>query len=108
LPQRFEQETGLTYSEAIAPAYTDAQLLMDAIQSAGALDPQAINAAIGKTNKTYVVGPVDFATGPGGHTSVLPSFMLQWQNGQEQVVYPSQDATAKLIYPLPSWSIVAS
>lgn len=107
LPQRFEQETGLTYSEAIAPAYTDAQLLMDAIQRADALDPQAINAAIGKTNKTYVVGPVDFATGPGGHTSVLPSFMLQWQNGLEQVVYPSQDATAKLIYPLPSWSTVA-
>jgi branched-chain amino acid transport system substrate-binding protein len=80
---------------------------MDAIQSAGTLNPQAINAAIGKTDKTYVVGPVDFATGPGGHTSVLPSFMLQWQNGLEQVVYPSQDATAKLIYPLPSWNTVA-
>jgi branched-chain amino acid transport system substrate-binding protein len=107
LPQRFKQETGLTYSEIIAPAYADAQLLMDAIQSAGKLDPQAINVAIGKTHKTYLVGPVDFATGPGGHTSVLPSFMLQWQSGLEQVVYPSQNATAKLIYPLPSWSTVA-
>ncbi len=107
LPQRFEQETGQTYSEIIAPSYADAQLLMDAIQSAGTLDPQAINAAIGKTNKIYVVGPVDFATGPGGHTSVLPSFMLQWQNGLEQVVYPPQDATAKLIYPLQPWSAVA-
>jgi branched-chain amino acid transport system substrate-binding protein len=108
LRQRFEQETGQTYSEIIAPAYADTQLLMDAIQSAGTLDPQAINAAIGKTNKTYVVGPVDFATGPGGHTSTLPSFMLQWQNGQEQAIYPSRQATAKLIYPLPSWSAVAS
>jgi len=108
LRQRFEQETGQTYSEYIAPTYADAQLLMDAIQSAGTLDPQTINAAIGKINKIYVVGPVDFATGPGGHTSALPSFMLQWQDGQEQVVYPTNQATAKLIYPLPSWSAVAS
>lgn len=104
LAQRFKQETGQTYSEIIAPAYTDAQVLLDAIQRAGTLDPQAINAAIGQTNKTYVAGPVDFASGPGGHTSTLPSFMLQWQNGQEQVVYPAQKATARLIYPLPSWS----
>src|SRR5260370_12290933 len=81
---------------------------MDAIQSAGTPDPQALNTAIGKTNKTYVVGPVDFATGPGGHTSTLPSFMLQWQNGQEQAIYPSRQATSKLIYPLPSWRAVAS
>src|SRR5260370_6749608 len=49
LPQRFEQETGLTYSEAIAPAYADAQLLMDAIQSAGALEPHAITPPIRQT-----------------------------------------------------------
>lgn len=107
LAQHFAQETGQAYSEIIAPAYTDAQLLMDAIQNAGTLDPHAINIAIGKINKTYVVGPVDFATGPGGHTSGLPSFMLQWQNGQEQAVYPPQNVTAKLIYPLPSWHAVA-
>jgi branched-chain amino acid transport system substrate-binding protein len=108
LRQRFEQETGQTYGALIAPAYADAQVLLDAITSAGTLDHQAINAAIEKTNKTYVVGPVDFATGPGGHTSALPSFMLQWQNGQEQVVYPPKMLTTKLIYPLPPWSTVAS
>jgi branched-chain amino acid transport system substrate-binding protein len=104
LRQRFEQETGQKYSEIIAPAYTDAQLLMDAIVSAGTLDPGAINVAIGKTNKTYVAGPVNFASGPGGHTSVLPSFMLQWQNSAAQVVFPEKVATAKLLYPLPPWS----
>ncbi len=102
LRTRFEKDTGQTYSQHIADTYTSAQVLMDAIVRAGSLDSNAINDAIGKTNKTYVVGPINFAAGPGGHTSPLPSFMLQWQNGQTQIVYPSTLATAKLVYPLPS------
>ena len=102
LRTRFEKDTGQTYSQHIADTYTSAQVLMDAIVSAGSLDSNAINEAIGKTNKTYVVGPVNFAAGPGGHTSPLPSFMLQWQNGQTQIVYPGKLATAKIVYPLPS------
>ncbi|HLI88738.1 MAG TPA: amino acid ABC transporter substrate-binding protein [Ktedonobacteraceae bacterium] len=106
LRQRFEKDTGQTYSQHIADTYTAAQVLMDAIVKAGSLDAQAINTAIGQTNKTYVVGPVDFAKGPAGHTSPLPSFMLQWQDGQTQIVYPQNKATARFIYPLPPWSAV--
>ncbi len=102
LRTRFEKDTGQTYSQHIADTYTSAQVLMDAIVSAGSLDSSAINEAIGKTNKTYVVGPINFAAGPGGHTSPLPSFMLQWQNGQTQIVYPNKLATAKIVYPLAS------
>lgn len=101
LRQRFELDTGQTYTQHIADAYTVAQVLMDAIARAGNLNPQAINAAIGKTNKTYVVGPVNFATGPGGQTSAIPTFIVQWQSGQTQIVYPAKQATAKMIYPLP-------
>ena len=101
LRQRFELDTGLTYSQHIADTYASAQILMDAIVRAGTLNPEAINNAIGKTNKTYVVGPVNFAKGLGGHTSTLASFMVQWQHGQTQIVYPPKLATAKLIYPLP-------
>jgi branched-chain amino acid transport system substrate-binding protein len=104
LRQRFELDTGLTYGQHIADTYTIAQILMDAIGRAGNLDPEAINKAIGQTNKTYVVGPVNFAKGAGGHTSALPSFMVQWQHGQTQIVYPPKLATAKLVYPLPAWT----
>ncbi len=101
LRQRFELDTGLTYSQHIADTYASAQILMDAIVHAGRLDADAINTAIGQTNKTYVVGPINFAKGPGGHTSPLPTFMVQWQHGQTQIVYPPRLATAKLVYPLP-------
>ncbi len=100
---RFELDTGLTYSQHIADTYSVAQIMMDAIVKAGSLDPQAINTAISQTNKTYVVGHINFAQGPGGHTSALPSFMLQWQHGQTQIVYPPKLATAKFVYPLPPW-----
>ena len=103
LRQRFELDTGLTYGQHIGDTYTAAQILMDAIVRAGNLNPDAINTAIGQTNKTYVAGPINFAKGPGGHTSPLPSFMVQWQHGQTQIVYPPKLATAKLVYPLPAW-----
>jgi branched-chain amino acid transport system substrate-binding protein len=101
LRQRFELDTGLTYSQHIADTYASAQILMDALVHAGKLDADAINTAIGQTNKTYVIGPVNFAKGPGGHTSPIPTFMVQWQHGQTQIVYPPRLATAKLVYPLP-------
>ncbi|HET8845851.1 MAG TPA: amino acid ABC transporter substrate-binding protein, partial [Ktedonobacteraceae bacterium] len=73
LRQRFELDTGLTYGQHIADTYSAAQILLDAIARAGSLNKVAINNAIGQTHKTYVVGPVNFAKGPGDHTSVLPS-----------------------------------
>ena len=106
LRKRFEQETKATYSQHIADTYAAAQVLLDAIERAGTLERKVVNDAIGKTDKTYVVGPVNFAKGPAGRTSPLKTFMLQWQNGDLQIVYPQKQATAKLIFPLPPWSEV--
>lgn len=104
LAERYQSETGTPYGQVMATTYTAAQVLLDAISKAGSTDPEAINKAIGETDKTYVVGPVNFANGPGGHASALPNFMLQWQNGQAEIVFPANLATAEIIYPLPPWS----
>jgi branched-chain amino acid transport system substrate-binding protein len=101
LRQRFEQETGLPYSQAVATTYAVSQIMLDALARAGSLDPQAINAAIAKTDKTFVVGPVKFTQGKDGHVSVLPTVMLQWQDGETKIVYPPAVANADFIYPLP-------
>jgi branched-chain amino acid transport system substrate-binding protein len=42
---------------------TGTQVLLDAITAAGASDPEAINNAVAKTNKNYLVGQVVLATG---------------------------------------------
>ena len=85
---RFEADTGELYSQHIADAYAAAQVLLDGMERAGSVDPAAVNAAIGETDKTYVVGPVKFTEGKGQRSAALPVFMLQWQDGDLEVVYP--------------------
>jgi branched-chain amino acid transport system substrate-binding protein len=95
LKQRFERETGQTFSQHLADSMTAAQVLMDAIARAGTTDPAALNKAIAATDRTYVAGPIKF--GPD-HTSPLKVIEVQWQHGATKVVGPTrQVATGKLI-----------
>ena len=96
LRQAFEQETKQTYSQHIADSYAAAQILLDAISAAGSTDDSKINDAIGRTDKTYVVGPVKF---DDQHTSKLPIAELQWQSGETKVVWPSERKTGNLLFP---------
>jgi branched-chain amino acid transport system substrate-binding protein len=98
LAKAFESETKLTSSQHIADSYAAAQILLDAIAVAGSTDPEKINAAIAKTDKTYVVGPVKF---DAEHTSKLPIVSLQWQSGKTVIVWPKASATGHFLFPMP-------
>ncbi|HDR9481980.1 TPA: amino acid ABC transporter substrate-binding protein [Burkholderia aenigmatica] len=98
LGKRFESEMKQTQSQHIADSYTAAQVLLDAIAQAGSVDREKINDAIGKTNKTYVVGPVAF---DAAHTSKIPIALMQWQGGKALTVWPKDRANGKLVFPLP-------
>jgi branched-chain amino acid transport system substrate-binding protein len=98
LAKAFEKETGQTSSQHIADSYAAAQVLLDAIAAAGSTDAQKINEAIAKTDKTYVVGPIKFDE---NHTSKLPIAEDQWHSGNTAVVWPSDRATGKFLFPLP-------
>lgn len=101
LRDRFEKETGNTYSQHIADTYVAAKVLLDAIARAGSLDAEDIAKAIDETDKEYVIGHINFKKGEP-HTSELPTFMLQWQNGDTEVVFNEHgETTADIIFPLP-------
>lgn len=97
LARRFEADTKLTQSQHIADSHAAAQVLLDAIAAAGTLEREKINAAIARTNKTYVVGPVKF---DAQNASAIPVVMMQWQAGKAVVVWPRERATGKLLFPL--------
>lgn len=99
LATRFEAETKQTRSQHIADSHAAAQVLLDAIAAAGSVDREQINAAIAKTNKSYVIGPVRF---DAENTSKIPITVMQWQSGKAVVVWPKDRATGKLIFPLPA------
>jgi branched-chain amino acid transport system substrate-binding protein len=98
LAKAFESETKLSSSQHIADSYAAAQVLLDAIAAASSTDPEKINAAIAKTDKTYVVGPVKFAE---NHTSTLPVVAEQWQSGKAIIVSPKSSKTGEFLFPLP-------
>ena len=82
------------------PAYACIQILAAGIEAAGTLDRDAIRDAIAATDMMTVVGPVTFnADGTG---NVLNP-MTQWINGKLELVYPFDMASAKFVYPAPSF-----
>jgi branched-chain amino acid transport system substrate-binding protein len=98
LAKRFESETHQSSSQHIADSFTAAQVLLDAIAAAGSTDPEPVNAALARTNKTYVTGPVKF---DAQHASALPIVLMQWQKGRAVVVWPKARANGTLLFPLP-------
>jgi branched-chain amino acid transport system substrate-binding protein len=98
LAKRFESDTHQSSSQHIADSLTAAQVLLDAISAAGSTEPEAINSALARTDKTYVTGPVKF---DAQHASVLPIVLMQWQKGRAVVVWPKNRANGSLLFPLP-------
>jgi branched-chain amino acid transport system substrate-binding protein len=98
LRTEFESQTHQTFSQHIADTYTAAKILLDAIGRAASVDKAKVNEQIGKTDATYVVGPIKFGA---DHTSTLPMVETQWQDGKVVVIAPKDRANAKVLFPLP-------
>jgi branched-chain amino acid transport system substrate-binding protein len=96
LKTAYTAEAGGSVSQHIADSYTAARVLFDAIASAGSLDKQKINEAIGATDKSYPVGPVKFGE---NHAAALQMVEMQWQGNDTKVVWPKDRATAPLLAP---------
>jgi len=90
------------WSQHIGDGAAAAQVLLDAIERAGSLDPSKIKGALEKTDLMTVAGRIKFElTGSYYHQCILPAFMMQWQNGTFQIVWPPEIASAPFIYPMP-------
>jgi branched-chain amino acid transport system substrate-binding protein len=98
LNARYEAEFGRPADLLTGPAYACVQIAAAAIEAAGTLDRDAIRDAIAATDMMTVVGPVTF--NEDGTGNVLNP-LVQWQNGQLELVWPPEYATAELLYPAP-------
>jgi branched-chain amino acid transport system substrate-binding protein len=82
------------------PAYASVQILADAVARAGVADRAKVRDAIAATNLSTVMGTVRFR--PDG-TGVVPTALLQWQRGRQELVWPKEFATSPFQYPAPPW-----
>ncbi|MEJ2719030.1 MAG: amino acid ABC transporter substrate-binding protein [Deltaproteobacteria bacterium] len=84
----------------VGPAYAAVQILAAAIKKAGSLDREKIRNALAATNMMTVKGPVKFRP---NNTAVVVYGLRQWQNGKQQIIWPPDIATAKLLLA-PPWN----
>ena len=71
-----------------------------AIERAGSLDPQKVRDEIAKTDLMTAYGPVKFNA--MGQNIAKGMSVVQVQSGKAVVVYPTEGAKAKLVYPMPA------
>jgi branched-chain amino acid transport system substrate-binding protein len=80
------------------PAYACVQLVAAAIEKAGTLEREAVRDAMAAIEIDTVIGPVTF--NEDGTGNVLNP-LIQWQNGQLELVWPPEQSTAEFLYPAP-------
>jgi branched-chain amino acid transport system substrate-binding protein len=86
-----------------ASNYSSLEVLAAALKRAGSLDREKLRDAIATTPVKTLIGNwrVDPRTGIQlGYTS----YILQWQNGKQVIVYPGNVAHGKPLVPFPAWS----
>jgi len=102
LNRKHEQKYRRPADVMTGPAYAAIQIIADAIERAGTLDSVKIRDAIAATDMMTVTGPVKFNPDGTNQTSLGP--VAQWQNGKQELVFPTDLATKPLAYPMPKWS----
>lgn len=105
--QAFQRRWGVPpRSTGCVSAYEALYVLKDAVERAGSLDPDALIAALEKTNLPSVRGTIRFdqnhqiVYGYDPKTSVLGNW-VQWQDGQRVTIFPQPAATGAI--KMPPW-----
>ena len=87
-----------------AEAYAAMYVIADALKRSDSLTPKDVRDALAKTDLMTVFGPVKFISyGKKTQQNRLPTFLVQWLNNRLETVWPRNVATARYVYPLPSW-----
>jgi len=85
---------------ASAACYSTGQIIQQAIEAAGTLDPAAVQKAIAEGEFDTILGKVKF----NNHFNVTyPGNIGQWQNGEFMIIDTGANRQAAPIYPKPEW-----
>ena len=88
-----------------AEAYAGMYVIADALKRAKSLTPEAVRDALAETDMMTAFGPVKFVSyGKKTQQNKLPTFLVQWQKGSLETVWPKDVSTAGYVYPVPNWN----
>jgi branched-chain amino acid transport system substrate-binding protein len=85
--------------------YTNIFFVAEAIKRAKSVDKPALIKALQETKYVSPAGETLAIKASKGirHQGFTKQKILQWQKGQQQVIWPFEFATAQPVYPFPSW-----
>jgi len=105
--KKFDEEYRAAYGNEPEPpagsAYVCVQVMADALERAGTLERDKVRDAIAGTNMMTIMGPMKFKPNGRGNGKYLQT-MTQWQNGKDELIWPKDQASAPLLYPMPPWN----
>ena len=84
LTDRWTEATGQPFNPSVGASYATVQILVDAIERAGTLDPEAVNKAIGETDLMTMIYRVKFDE---DQYSRYPLIFGQWQKTDKPWVW---------------------
>lgn len=89
-----------------AEAYGSMYVVADALKRAKSISPKDIRDALAATDMMTAFGPVKFISyGKKTQQNKLPhTFVVQWQKGKMETVWPEASAKKPYIFPTPPWS----
>lgn len=88
-----------------AEAYGCIQVVADALKRAKEITPSAVRESMAATDLMTAFGPVKFVSyGKKKQQNDLPTYLVQWQKGILETVWPKNVATKPYVYPVPEWA----
>jgi branched-chain amino acid transport system substrate-binding protein len=100
----FQKKYGSETEYHGAEAYAAIYVVADALKRAKSITPKDVRDALAATDMKTAFGPVKFVSyGKKTQQNKLDTYMVQWQKGELEAVWPTSAATKKYIYPTPPW-----
>ena len=104
--KRYEEQHGYKPGYHAAGGYGAGQVLEEAVKNAGSLNKERIRKSLSTLQTTTVLG--SYKVDETGIQIGKPAYMVQWVNGQRELVLPEDVSTARIQYPTPSWDSIGS
>jgi len=101
---KFQKKYGAETEYHGAEAYAAMYVVADALKRAKSISPKDVRDALVTTDMKTAFGPVKFVSyGKKTQQNQVDTYMVQWQKGELEAVWPKSAATKKYIYPTPHW-----
>jgi branched-chain amino acid transport system substrate-binding protein len=102
---KYKQKYGKEPDYHGAQAYATMYVIADALGRAKDMTNTGIQQALKQTDLKTIMGPIKFEDWEGFTNQNKPNtYVVQWQKGKLDVVWPENVKSANYVYPVPKWT----